>query len=81
MTTLPVLVLDGNWRALYSVPIYAFLCVMLAIGVGALVRQSAAAISLFVLWPLLVESLVGVVRSASAATFSRSCRSRTRTVS
>ena len=51
---------DASWRALYGVPIYAFLCVVLAIGVGALVRQSAAAISLMVLWPLLMESLLGV---------------------
>ncbi|KQY39297.1 MULTISPECIES: ABC transporter permease [Nocardia] len=59
----PGLVLDGNWRALYSVPIYAFLCVMLAIGVGVLVRQSAAAISLIVLWSLLVENLLGAFGS------------------
>ncbi|MFR9750629.1 ABC transporter permease [Nocardia sp. 004] len=46
-----------NWRAIYSVPIYAFLCVLFAIGIGVLVRQSAAAISLIVLWPLLIENL------------------------
>ncbi|MFE3545133.1 ABC transporter permease [Nocardia sp. NPDC059177] len=53
------LVLDGNWRGIYSVPIYALLCVFLAIGVGVLVRQSAAAISLIVLWSLLLENLLG----------------------
>lgn len=59
----PGLVLDGNWRAIYGIPIYAFLCVMLAIGVGVLVRQSAAAISLIVLWPLLLEGLLGAFGS------------------
>lgn len=49
-----------QWRAVYGVPIYAVLCVVLAIGVGALVRQSAGAISILLLWPLLVESIVGL---------------------
>ncbi|MEV0249412.1 ABC transporter permease [Nocardia sp. NPDC050712] len=48
-----------SWRQLYGVPIYALLCVVLAIAVGVLVRQSAAAISLLVLWPLLIEGLIG----------------------
>ncbi|GAD83480.1 ABC transporter permease [Nocardia asteroides] len=59
----PELVLDGNWRAIYGIPIYAFLCVVLAIGVGVLVRQSAAAISLIVLWSLLLEGLLGAFGS------------------
>lgn len=57
------LVLEGNWRMILSIPIYTLLCVMIAIGVGALVRQSAAAISLIVLWILLIEPLVGVLGS------------------
>ncbi|MFC4375995.1 ABC transporter permease [Nocardia halotolerans] len=59
----PMLVLDGNWQAIYSVPIYALLCMILAVGVGVLVRQSAAAISLIVLWPLLIEPLLGAFGS------------------
>ncbi|TSD99394.1 ABC transporter permease [Skermania sp. ID1734] len=51
------------WRAIYGLPIYAFLCVVLAIGIGALLRQSAAAISLLILWPLLIESIVGLFGS------------------
>ncbi|MFC9896901.1 ABC transporter permease [Nocardia sp. NPDC127579] len=47
-----------SWRQIYGVPIYALLCVVLAVAVGVLVRQSAAAISLLVLWPLLIESLI-----------------------
>ncbi|MGW5386146.1 ABC transporter permease [Nocardia sp. NPDC003963] len=55
------LVLEDNWRALYAIPILAFLNVVLAIGIGVLVRQSAAAISLIVLWQLIVEPLVGAL--------------------
>lgn len=56
------LTLSGSeaWRAIYGVPIYALLCVVLAIGVGALVRQSAGAIALLLLWPLLIENLFGL---------------------
>ncbi|MFC7446273.1 ABC transporter permease [Rhodococcus daqingensis] len=48
------------WRAIYGVPIYAFLCVVLAVSVGTLLRQSAGAIALLLLWPLLIESLFGL---------------------
>lgn len=57
------LTLDGQWRAVYGIPIYAFLGVVLAVGVGTLVRQSAAAISLIVLWSLLIEPLLGAFGS------------------
>lgn len=63
----PALVLEGNWREIYSIPIYALLGVLLAIGVGVLVRQSAAAISLIVLWPLVIETLLGVFGSFGRA--------------
>lgn len=46
-------------RQIYSVPVYAVLCVFLAVGVGALVRQSAGAISILLLWSLLLEPLLG----------------------
>ena len=51
---------EADWRGIYGVPIYAFLCVTLAIAIGVLLRQSAGAISLLVLWPLLIESLFGL---------------------
>ncbi|AFU05947.1 MULTISPECIES: ABC transporter permease [Nocardia] len=57
------LALDGQWRAVYGIPIYAFLMIAVAIGVGVLVRQSAAAISLIVLWSLLIEPLLGAFGS------------------
>ncbi|MGC0363924.1 ABC-2 type transport system permease protein [Rhodococcus sp. 27YEA15] len=55
------------WRAVYGVPIFAFLCVILAIGVGTLLRQSAGAIALLLLWPLLIESLFGMFGSFGRA--------------
>ncbi len=48
---------SSDWRAMYGIPIYAFFCVVLAVGVGAIIRQSAGAIALLLLWPLLIESL------------------------
>ncbi|WP_227997389.1 ABC transporter permease [Nocardia australiensis] len=57
------LALDGQWRAIYGIPIYAFLYIAFAIGIGTLVRQSAAAISIVVLWSLLVEPLLSAFGS------------------
>ncbi|MEU7630410.1 ABC transporter permease [Nocardia sp. NPDC049220] len=54
---------SAEWREVYGTAIYAFLCIVLAVGVGVLVRQSAAAISLIVLWPLLIETLLGAFGS------------------
>ncbi|QDQ94433.1 ABC transporter permease [Rhodococcus sp. WB9] len=54
---------DDAWRSIYGVPIYAFLCVVLAVGVGTLLRQSAGAIALLLLWPLLIESLFNLFGS------------------
>ncbi len=34
---------------------------MLAVGVGTLIRQSAGAISLLLLWPLVIESLATII--------------------
>ncbi|WP_067546944.1 ABC transporter permease [Nocardia crassostreae] len=50
-------------RALWGVPIYALLGILFAIGVGVLVRQSAAAISIIVLWPLVIEPLLSAFGS------------------
>ncbi len=50
--------LDSDaWRVLYGTVIYAALAAVLAVAVGALIRQSAAAIALLVLWPLVIEQL------------------------
>jgi len=52
---------DGTWRVIYGTAILAFVQIVLAIGVGALLRQSAGAIALLLLWPLLIENLVGII--------------------
>lgn len=54
------LVMSGHWRAVYAIPIIAFLHIALAMAIGALVRQSAAAISILVLWQLVIEELLGM---------------------
>ncbi|WP_182346587.1 ABC transporter permease [Tomitella gaofuii] len=46
-----------TWRVLYGVVLYAALAAVLAVAVGALLRQTAAAIALVVLWPLVIEQL------------------------
>lgn len=44
-------------RVLYGIPIFMVLVVVLSVGVGALVRQTAGALSLLIIWPLLLEPL------------------------
>ncbi|ORI20023.1 ABC transporter permease [Rhodococcus sp. 1163] len=58
---------DGSWRVVYGTAILAFLQIVIAVGVGALVRQSAGAIALLLLWPLVVESLFGLFGSLGRA--------------
>ncbi|WP_067681081.1 ABC transporter permease [Nocardia miyunensis] len=49
----------GDAHVFYSVPIFVALVVFLAVGVGALIRQSAGALSLLIVWPVLIEPIVG----------------------
>jgi ABC-2 type transport system permease protein len=48
---------QGDMRVLWGPGVIAGFAAVLAIAVGALVRQSAGAIALLLLWPLLLESL------------------------
>ncbi|CAM2976481.1 Integral membrane protein [Prescottella defluvii] len=50
-----------NARELFGIPIYFALLAVLAVGVGTLIRQSAGAISLLLLWPLVIESLATII--------------------
>lgn len=50
---------DGDLRVFYGVPIFIVLAVFLAVAVGALVRQSAGALSLLIVWPVLIEPIIG----------------------
>lgn len=52
---------ESQWRTIYSIGFFAFFAVVLAMGVGTLVRQTAGAVSIVLLWPLVVESLVGII--------------------
>ncbi|KRE27708.1 ABC transporter permease [Mycobacterium sp. Soil538] len=46
-------------RTVAGIALYAALAAILGIGVGVLLRHSAGAVSVLLLWPLLVEPLVG----------------------
>ncbi|MVU80222.1 ABC transporter permease [Nocardia sp. ET3-3] len=61
----PLLDLSGSeaWRALFGVPVYALLTAILAVAVGVLVRQSAAAITILLVWPLVLETLLAAFGS------------------
>ncbi|MGC4933521.1 ABC transporter permease [Gordonia sp. DT30] len=48
-------------RQIWGIPVYAALCVLLSLGVGALVRQTAGAISLVLVWMLVIETILGSV--------------------
>lgn len=50
-------------RVIYGIPIFMMLVVVLSVGVGALLRQTAGALSLLIIWPLLLEPLVLVFGS------------------
>ncbi|PWW61881.1 hypothetical protein [Actinokineospora spheciospongiae] len=50
-----------EWRAVAGVGLVYAVAAVLAVGVGALVRQSAGAISILLIWSFLVESLVQLI--------------------
>lgn len=58
---LPGLSTDADWRAVAGIGLVYALASVLAVAVGTLLRQSAGAIALIVLFPLLVENLVQLV--------------------
>ncbi len=47
------------WRTSAAIGLYAALAAVLAVGVAALVRHAAGAVAALLLWPLLVEPLLG----------------------
>ncbi|MGW3471387.1 hypothetical protein ACWDKQ_23680 [Saccharopolyspora sp. NPDC000995] len=50
-----------DWRHVAGVGLVFAISAVLAVAVGALLRQTAGAVALLLLWPLLVESLVGLI--------------------
>ncbi|QNH95511.1 ABC transporter permease [Corynebacterium anserum] len=49
---------DGIWKTVGLLTLYGVLCVMISIGVGYLIRNTAGAIAALLLWKLVVEGLV-----------------------
>jgi hypothetical protein len=49
----------GTWRLIGAITLYAALTAMLGVGVAALLRHSAGAVAVLLLWPLLVEPILG----------------------
>lgn len=47
------------WRTVAAIALYAALAAVLGVGVGALLRVSAGAVAVLLLWPLLVEPILG----------------------
>ena len=49
----------GLWQATGAIALYAALAAVLGVAVAALVRHTAGAVAVLLLWPLLVEPLLG----------------------
>ncbi|GAA2536271.1 ABC transporter permease [Mycolicibacterium diernhoferi] len=50
---------SGPWRTVAAITLYAALAALLAVGLGALLRHSAAVIAVLLLLPFVVEPLLG----------------------
>lgn len=50
---------DPDWRLVGAIALYAALAAVLGVAVGALLRASAGAVALLLLWPLVAEPLMG----------------------
>jgi ABC-2 type transport system permease protein len=49
----------GVWRVAGALALFAALAAVLGVGVGALLRYSAGAVAVLLLWPLVVEPILG----------------------
>jgi hypothetical protein len=49
----------GTWRLIGAIALYAALTAVLGVGVAALLRHPAGAVAVLLLWPLLVEPILG----------------------
>jgi ABC-2 type transport system permease protein len=57
----PLELTDQTWRIVTGHGVLFVICAIIAIAVGTLLRQSAGAIAILLLWPLLVEQLIGAI--------------------
>jgi ABC-2 type transport system permease protein len=51
----------AEWRLLAGVGLVYAIAAVFAVALGIMLRQSAAAIAILILWPLLVESLISLI--------------------
>jgi ABC-2 type transport system permease protein len=51
----------AEWRLLAGEGLVFAISAVIAIAVGILIRQSAGAIAILLLWPILVENLIGII--------------------
>lgn len=56
-----------DWRLAGAIALYAALTAVLGVAVGALLRASAGAVALLLLWPLVAEPLLGNMPNISTA--------------
>jgi len=52
---------EAGWRSVAGVGLVFAVAAVIAVAVGALVRQSAGAISILLIWTMLLENLVGII--------------------
>ncbi|WP_422742509.1 ABC transporter permease [Mycobacterium sp. WMMD1722] len=50
---------ESTWRAVGAVTLYAVLAAVLGVAVGALIRFAAGAVAVLLLWPLVIEPVLG----------------------
>ncbi|MFD6195547.1 ABC transporter permease [Mycobacteriaceae bacterium NPDC060252] len=55
---------EGVWRTVGAVTVYAFLCAVLAVAVGVLLKHTAGAVAVLLLWPTVLELMLGWLTSA-----------------
>jgi ABC-2 type transport system permease protein len=49
------------WRPVAAIGLYAALATVLAVGVGALLRAAPGAVAVLLLWPLVIETVLGTM--------------------
>jgi ABC-2 type transport system permease protein len=52
-------------RLYWGVPVYAFLAVLIGLGLGALIRQTAGAIVILLVWSLVLENVLSAIPKVS----------------
>jgi ABC-2 type transport system permease protein len=53
----------ASWRVVGAIALYAALAAVLGVGVGALLRASAGAVAVLLLWPMVAEPILGSLPS------------------